>query len=495
MNARSWPVGTADPALRAPEPGPRHLDPELLGRWKTTLEAWQAPQASLVALDRLRDPQTLVVVTGQQPGIWGGPMYNLHKAATAVALAERLGAASGRPAAAVFWVQGEDTDWGEVGWGALPGPGLAVFRHRWTPPPVPSRHWIGSARITFPPEAAEALGPWAGHPGIGWPPPGEPAELSAVFGRFLLHAFGGRGLLPLDGRWAELRRAGAPLWERYVPRHHEVAQAVQERGAALGGSEPPLDAAAGDHGLFLLEGEQRLPVDPETWEAEVRAALECGQPERLAPSVLLRCVLQDHLLGSAAHVVGHGEAAYLKQLEPVYERLEVRPPARVPRLRATLVPQGVLPEGDLEAAITDPEAWIAAQAGRRVPAEAAAALESVREAVEAGLGRLDRATGAKDVAQIADAARRKMLSQIHRVQETLDRRSRQDLYQEAPMLRNLSEFLRPRRGDQERGLSAALWTLLHRDAAPGVLLEAARTHLDAVAEGSLRHLAVVGGHV
>jgi len=87
------------------------------------------------------------------------------------------------------------------------------------------------------------------------------------------------------------------------------------------------------------------------------------------------------------------------------------------------------------------------------------------------------------------------LSQIHRVQETLDRRSRQDLYQEAPMLRNLSEFLRPRRGDQERGLSAALWTLLHRDAAPGVLLEAARTHLDAVAEGSLRHLAVVGGHV
>lgn len=494
MTGPSWPLEAVDPVLHAPEPEARHLPADLLARWHRALEEWNAPDATRNALRRLEDPDTVVVVTGQQPGIWGGPVYNLHKAATAVALAERLRKETGRPATAVFWVQGEDTDWGEVGWGALPGPDLTLFRHRWNPPPVPSRHWIGSARVALPTEAAGALGSRAGEPGMGGPGPGEPVELAASFTRFLLHHFGSQGLLPLDGRWPELRAAGAPLWEQYVPRHAEVAGAVREQGATLG-DPPPLDDTAADHGLFLLRGEERLPVDAATWETEASAALADGHPERLAPSVLLRCVLQDRLLGTASHVVGHGEAAYLRQLVPVYRALGVRAPARVPRLRAVLLPEGVIPDGDLQAAASDPEAWIAGRAAGRVPPAAAEALADLRHTVDVAVGRLDEATGARDVKQIVDASRRKMMSQIHRLQETLDRRARQDLYQEEPMYRNLPEFLRPRRGEQERGISAALWTLLHGDDASGVLLETAHAHLEAVAGGGLRQFAVVGGHV
>ncbi|MBI2186287.1 MAG: bacillithiol biosynthesis BshC, partial [Acidobacteria bacterium] len=73
-----------------------------------------APPDALDATARLRDPRTIAIVTGQQAGLFGGPLFTLLKALTAVRLAERVAAEHRVPAVAVFWIDAEDHDWDEV---------------------------------------------------------------------------------------------------------------------------------------------------------------------------------------------------------------------------------------------------------------------------------------------------------------------------------------------------------------------------------------------
>ena len=459
---------------------PRHLTPELLARWESSLTAWGAPAPVVEAWRALGDPRTRIIVTGQQPGPWGGPLYTFYKAATAIALAQHLAARDRIPAVAVFWMQTEDTDWGEIGWGALPGRDLRLVRHRFEAA-VPARHWVGSANLTDPPEARAVVEEWGEDPGdVG--PAAHSYELGPRFARALLTTFGSAGLLPLDGRWPELRHAGRGLWERYLPRHRELASDVLARGRE-GASSSPLDAAASSQGLFVLDGEKRRPVDPATWEHEVAETL-AADPARLAPSVLLRAPLQDHLFGSAAHVVGKVEAAYLEQLHPVYAALGIAAPVRVPRLTATIFPRGLVPVEEQEPALADPETWIAGQASAHVPAAARGTLSALRREFNAAWEHIEAQLGQEQEAvETLGSVRRKVDFELKRLDETLERRGRRDMYRAEPRLRHLAEFLRPRRGPQERGISSAMLYLLFGEDVPTVLADAARRHVTAWSEG------------
>jgi uncharacterized protein YllA (UPF0747 family) len=438
-----------------------------------------------------------VVVTGQQPGVWGGPLLTLYKAITALVLARRWGDATGRPAVAVFWVPGDDTDWDEVGWLAIPGPHLRLVRHRWHPAPVPSRTWVGEARVSVPGEIVDAVRNGGLDPTFLEGEGADALDLSTRFIRFLLARFGKEGLLPLDARWPEVREAGVALWKRYLPRHRELGEAVEERGrrGEEAGLPAPLGGEALQRGLFLLDGPRRVATDSTLWETSVRAALDEERGADLAPGVLLRSVLQDRILAPAAQIVGATEAAYLDQIQPVYEELGVSVPARVPRLHATLVPPGLLPAGGEERILAGPEEWLAARARENVPEGAAKALEHLEAEVESTLDVLAGSGEGGELEQLAGSARRKMGSQIGRLREVVDKQARRRLYAEHPELRELPEFLRPRRGPQERGLSGAALPLLLGKDGPSLLREAAARHLDALAEGQVRHFLLEGTHV
>lgn len=464
-------------------PAPRRVDDALFGRWEHALTDWKAPERVHDALRRLRDPDSLVVVTGQQPGFLGGPLYGLYKAATAVALAEQLEAATGRPALAVFWAQGDDTDWDEVAWVTLPQDDASLFRHRWEMSPEP-RTWVGNAAVDMPPGLGEQVPSAPGAPVL----PRDGVSLSDQFIGTLLETFGRRGLLPLDSRWPELRRAGAPLWNAYLDRRTGLSAAVLERGRELRarGHAAPIDEEGSDHGLFVLDEFRRLPIEPERWEAQARAALE-ADPGILAPSVFTRAPLQDFLFGPVSQVVGATEAAYLDQLQPVYDALALRAPVRTPRLRMTVFPTGLVPEGERAAAVDDPEAWVAARAEADIPGDLRAALERLTGDWESGLDAV-RETANRwggDLDQLADATRRKGDGLVKKLRDTVDRRARQKLYRREPRLRHLPEFLAPRRKPQERGISgAALWGWFG-EGAPDRVLDEAHAHLDRVADGGV----------
>jgi uncharacterized protein YllA (UPF0747 family) len=74
----------------------------------------ESPPQARAAVDELRDPRAVAVLTGQQAGIFGGPLFTLLKAVTAIRLADQVRRDHGVPAVAVFWIDAEDHDWDEV---------------------------------------------------------------------------------------------------------------------------------------------------------------------------------------------------------------------------------------------------------------------------------------------------------------------------------------------------------------------------------------------
>ncbi|MCL6637280.1 MAG: bacillithiol biosynthesis cysteine-adding enzyme BshC, partial [Alicyclobacillus sp.] len=87
---------------------------QLVATLRAHMTALGAPAAALAQADRLLDPESVAVVTGQQAGLFTGPLYTVYKALTALGLARRLEAELGRPVVPVFWIAAEDHDWAEV---------------------------------------------------------------------------------------------------------------------------------------------------------------------------------------------------------------------------------------------------------------------------------------------------------------------------------------------------------------------------------------------
>src|SRR5690606_3523427 len=92
------------------------FDDKEISEWREFLQPFAPHERILHNLELLRDPRARVVVTGQQCGLLGGPLYTLYKAIGAVRWAERLAKELGRPVVPIFWAASDDHDFEEVSW-------------------------------------------------------------------------------------------------------------------------------------------------------------------------------------------------------------------------------------------------------------------------------------------------------------------------------------------------------------------------------------------
>jgi bacillithiol biosynthesis cysteine-adding enzyme BshC len=298
-------------------------------------------------LDRLAQPGTVAVVTGQQAGLFSGPCYTVHKALTAARLARKL-TESGVPAVAVFWVATEDHDVEEVNhcW---------VFNAAGEPvrlglsAPQRDQGPVGGIRLEGAPVDAlrEALHDLPHGEEIATLvaqayTPGE--TLGSAFTKLLRSILSSLGLLFFDPMHPASRRLAAPVLARVAGMAPELTRRVIERGQELvaAGYHAQVSVDAQTSLLFLLEGGRRIALrrngDEYTADGQrLSAAALTARAESLSPNALLRPVVQDSMLPTVAYVGGPAELAYLAQSEVIYGALAGRMPVAVPRQSATLL--------------------------------------------------------------------------------------------------------------------------------------------------------------
>jgi len=348
--------------------------------------------------DRLAGGAVLVVTTGQQPGLFTGPLYTIYKALSAIALARRLERERHAPVVPVFWVAGDDHDFQEANHATylngMGEPATIVLRERATEAPaLPlSRELcepgIGAAleRIregTPDSEFKDGVLSWLA---AAYRPDVSLADAAAFALQSLL---GDRGLAVVRPYAASVKRAMAP----WLLRGLDVA--LED------GLTPVLIEAA--------QGRDRLRRDGDAFvtrrssERFGRGELEriaAEQPERLSPNVLLRPVVEAALFPTVAYMAGPGELEYLPEAAPIYRALDVPPQTPLPRW------SGVLVEGRVDRvlerqglSISDfagPPGTVEARVVRdQLPGDVAESLEALRRELPAAYARL--AAGVREV--------------------------------------------------------------------------------------------------
>jgi bacillithiol biosynthesis cysteine-adding enzyme BshC len=364
---RWYPAGPFDPAWAAAS-GAIALDPQHRNRLSDALlrqaDGFDAGGAALANIERLKNGAA-AVVTGQQVGLFGGPLLTLLKAATAIRKAQDATRASGREHVPVFWLASEDHDLAEVDQVSLLSKTsvetLSLGLKSAVAEPVGAmvlgdRCDEGHDRLHKEIERASEL--------LGWAPVSEllrecyatGATLAGAFGRLLTKIFAAQGLVVMDASVREFHALGAPVLRAAIERAAELEAALLARSKELvqAGYHAQVLVVPGHSLLFLIDrneatGESgaRLPLrrtGDDTWKAGTRSYSTADlldilerEPERLSPNALLRPVFQDAILPTAAYVGGPAEVAYFAQSAVLYEKILGRVTPVLPRLSATLV--------------------------------------------------------------------------------------------------------------------------------------------------------------
>jgi bacillithiol biosynthesis cysteine-adding enzyme BshC len=325
----------------------------LVNRLRVQNAAWGAADAAMRAVDRLAGAETMVVVTGQQVGLFGGPLYTLLKALTAIKLARALEAAYGVPVVPCFWLQTDDHDLAEVARAALlDGEDALVTldaREALGPEGASMGRVRVSAAFTDVTEALERALPagefaeeFMEEVRAAYAPP---ATLGDGFARLFARWLGRFGLVLLDPTDPDLRALGRSVFRRELADPLAATALVNAAGGEVHKSD---DSTA----LFLQSDglRRKLFFDGRDFQVELdgaadRACLRAAElariveetPERLSPNVILRPIVQDHLLPTIAYVAGPNELVYHEQLAGVYARYDLPQPLVVPRMGTALL--------------------------------------------------------------------------------------------------------------------------------------------------------------
>lgn len=298
-----------------------------------------------------------VVVTGQQTGILGGPLYTVLKAITAVQLAQQLTAAWGKPVTPVFWLAGDDHDFDEVSSVTVCTQRNKPETLRWVPRSDVAGHPMYRVQLD---ETLDALIDEAATVtrGSEWREPvraflresrADSNTLCQWTGTILARLFAGTPLLFFAPHLHEARVAAAGILAQDIEEPGASTALLIEAGERLAahGYPIPMPRTPDQCSFFVEVDGRRLAVrfrdgmyertdGARRSPAELRADLEAN-PGAFSPGAALRPVVQQALFPVAAYVAGPGEIAYWAQLRPLFQRFALPMPSVFPRARAVLL--------------------------------------------------------------------------------------------------------------------------------------------------------------
>lgn len=457
------------------------------------VECVQAPTPAVRAhLDRLVEEGGFFVTTGQQPGLFTGPLYSVYKAVTAVRLAAALERALGRPVVPLFWVASEDHDWREVDHTHTVD--MANKLRRVALNDAPERGNGPIHRVAMGDAVTPVLEEFLSlFPDNDFKPgcarllrsayrPGD--SLNQAFTRVLADWLGPLGMAFVDASSPPLKLASRDLFVAALDGAAEqeelldgTAQRLRAAGYHVqvpilaGGVNLFLEGRAGRERIYRSGRGFRLRHSEERLTRRHVLARADADPRALSPNVLLRPVVESTVFPVVSYVAGPGEIAYFAQLAGVFEACGLRMPVVHPRFSVTIVEAKIRKVLDkLGLSLEDlarPYGELAGEAVREdVPDGLRQALEDLRGRIGRGVNRLSRAAAdldptlkgpARHIQTVAfdalEQMRRKVIHSLKRDRRTTLRQ-----------LEKAQTHLYPRNGPQERSLNACYYLVRYGNA-------------------------------
>jgi bacillithiol synthase len=378
------------PALRSPEflaANARTVAEEFTRKdWLATLRPAFGAHMNAASLQRLEAAAQngVVITTGQQPGLFGGPMYTLSKALSALALADELQNRTSIPVAPVFWAATDDADFAESSSVIVPAGDSALELS------VEKRDDIQRPLASEPlPEMQKALEDFLR--GVGSSANAEIVEIAIeayraptvgdAYVALLRGILEPLGISVLDAAHPAVRSAGHPLLISALQHADSGSKSLSDRNAAISaaGFKVQVREVKGRSLVFRYSdmSKERIPV------AQAKDAASAA-PGELSATVLLRPIMERAILPTAAYVAGPAEIGYFAQVSAVADALNAKQPNPVPRWSGTVIEprvERILKRYKLEPRdFVDPHALESQKAREQIPESVQALVARLREA-------------------------------------------------------------------------------------------------------------------
>lgn len=439
----------------------------------------------------------VVVTTGQQAGLFGGPMYTLSKALAALAFADALQDATSIPVAPMFWAATDDTDFREASSTVVAVPGGAQLLRMDHEAPLgrPMSEMplgdlsaeldalVAATGATIDPSPLEALKKfYSGSQTVGSAYVGLLRELFAPF-----------GLAVIDASHPATRKASTQVLQAALSKSSEIAKAIAARNSEIetAGFAPQVQDMPGLSLVFATSSGSRKRIP-------IKAARKHVLSEDMGPNVLLRPIVERSILPTAAYLGGPAEIAYFAQLGPVAGLIDAARPLILPRWSCTIIEPEVdktlrslhlAPED-----FRDPHAVEARVARARLPQRVLDELESTRKAVDERLEKLAStitAEGAPVSQAVVGGLRANLTRRLDRFERRLIAAAKKE---NAGLMKELATArgsLFPMGKPQERALNFIPFLARYGDRLRQDMLSEARSHAVRLIGGQSDRLATL----
>lgn len=332
---------------------------------KHFMERYPSSDAVNRSIEKLKEPNSVVVIGGQQAGILTGPLYSIHKIISILKLAEQKEKELGVPVVPVFWIAGEDHDFQEVNHVNVP---IQKKVDKWTYPEKVWQKkmvsdiqldkelclsWVKNVIETFgETEHTNALLEFAQEQIL------KSTTFVDFFAHIVMELFKEDGLLIVDSGNADFRQLQKEFLKQQIDQHDAITFSLLEQQKEISKAGFPLAIEASEHSanLFYYDSKRQerilLEYDRElerfvgksgavSFSEHELVELVNENPACLSNNVVTRPLMQEWLFPVIAFIAGPGEIAYWAELKLVFEHFNIKMPPIVPRLNITFLDRSV----------------------------------------------------------------------------------------------------------------------------------------------------------
>jgi len=316
-----------------------------------------ACQKTLANIEALKEKECCVVFTGQQIGLFGGPLYTIYKSLTAIKVAEYLSGQLKIKVIPIFWMAADDHDFAEINhtyfvdnqdklvkleyksqkdWNGFPASQIVLDEKI-----IQILEILESSSQTgkFSKEVLNKLKEFYA--------PAQPYSLA--FARWMSFLLSKHGLVLLDPSEARFKSLLSPIFTSELEKNGELQNLVEKTNSRLEklNYHRQVHKLEGVTNLFY-HSPHRVHISRENgkfrWEGASNSVdssklvkMVENSPQDFSANVLLRPVLESFLFPNLAHVAGPSEVAYFAQIKALHDELKVVMPVIYPRQSLTLV--------------------------------------------------------------------------------------------------------------------------------------------------------------